>query len=171
VIMKLFMFQIGGNYGGANVELHDVRFSIGNTIQDCYDDLREQWWGDPKSLHLDCWGEVAQVDGFDIRILPRSKSVSENKLFFLNLGGYDPAEFGELHKNMLLVMPDIASAKKRALLEVKHWSQPHKDKNFEVEKTLNLSKDIRKKGYSIDLSMSSDFIPFAFSCKYLKIGR
>lgn len=135
------MFQIGGNYGGLNVELHDVRFSIGDTIQDCYDDLREHWWEDPKSLHLDYWGEVNQVDGYDTRILPKSKIVSENKLFFLNLGGYDPAEFGELHKNMLLLMPDIASAKKRALLEVKNWSQPHKANIFGVEKTLNLNND------------------------------
>ncbi len=62
--MKLFMFYVGGNCGNSNVELHDVRFSVGETPQDCYADLRRQWWGDAKSLHLDCWGEVEQADGY-----------------------------------------------------------------------------------------------------------
>jgi hypothetical protein len=48
--MKLYMFYVGGNCGNSNVELHDVRFSIGETPEDCHDDLREQWWGDPDSL-------------------------------------------------------------------------------------------------------------------------
>jgi hypothetical protein len=25
-----------------------------------------RWWGDRKSLHLDCWGAVEQADGYDI---------------------------------------------------------------------------------------------------------
>ena len=49
--MKLFMFYIGGDCQNSNVELHDVRFSIGETPEDCRDDLRKQWWGDPNSLH------------------------------------------------------------------------------------------------------------------------
>jgi hypothetical protein len=48
--MKLFMFYVGGNCGNSNVALHDVHFSIGKTPEDCRDDLREQWWGDPNSL-------------------------------------------------------------------------------------------------------------------------
>jgi hypothetical protein len=39
---------------------------MGETIPDCYEDHRPQWWGDPKSLHLDCSGEVAQADGYDL---------------------------------------------------------------------------------------------------------
>jgi hypothetical protein len=40
--MKLFMVYVGGSMTGANTELHDVRFSIRETIEDCYDDLRRQ---------------------------------------------------------------------------------------------------------------------------------
>ena len=40
--MKLFMFYVGGDCGNANVELHDVRFSVGETAEDCFDDLRRQ---------------------------------------------------------------------------------------------------------------------------------
>ena len=66
--MKLFMFYVGGNCGNSNVELHDVRFSIGETQEDCHEDLRKQWWGNPESLHLDCWGAVEQADGFDVAL-------------------------------------------------------------------------------------------------------
>ncbi|MGC1555455.1 MAG: DUF1543 domain-containing protein, partial [Bradyrhizobium sp.] len=55
------MFYVGGNCGNSNVELHDVRFSIGEAAEDCHDDLRRQWWGEPRSLHLDCWGAVEQA--------------------------------------------------------------------------------------------------------------
>lgn len=169
--MKLFMFQIGGDCGGSNVELHDIRFSVGMIAQDCYDDLRDQWWGNPKSLHVDCWGEIRHVDGYDIRIVPRRRNSDINKLFFINLGGYDPAEFGELHRNVLLVMPDARSAKARALSEIQHWSQPHKDKVFEVEKAVNVSRDVEARGYSIELAPSPDQTRFEFFCKYVKIGR
>src|SRR5258708_13927838 len=50
--MKHFMFYVGGDCGNSNVELHDVRFSVGETPQDSSADLRRQWWGDAKSLHL-----------------------------------------------------------------------------------------------------------------------
>ncbi len=139
--MKLFMFYIGGDCGNSNIELHDVRFSIGETAEDCRDDLRRQWWGEPKSLHLDCWGEIEQADGYDVVLSPEtSGSENEQKLFFLNLGGYNPEEFGELHKNILLVAPDAKSATKKALQQIRNWTLPHKDNVFEVEKAINVSE-------------------------------
>jgi hypothetical protein len=104
--MKLFMFYVGGNFANSNVELHDVRFSIGQTPEDCHDDLRRQWWGDPKSLHLDCWGAVEQADGYDIELSTQPPEDVDQKLFFVNLGGYDPSAFTELHKNVLIVSPE-----------------------------------------------------------------
>ena len=101
--MKLFMFYVGGDCGNSNIELHDVRFSAGETPEACHEDLRRQWWGTPKSLHLDCWGAVEQADGYDITLSPARTEQSEMKLFFLNLGGYDPDNFEELHRNVLLV--------------------------------------------------------------------
>ena len=85
--MKLFMFYVGGDCGNSNVELHDVRFSVGETPEECRDDLRRQWWGEPESLHLDCWGEVEQADGHDIAITRAAPDDSADKLFFVNLGG------------------------------------------------------------------------------------
>jgi hypothetical protein len=113
--MKLFMFYVGGDCGDSNIELHDVRFSVGETPEACHEDLRRQWWGTPKSLHLDCWGAVEQADGYDITLSPACTEQNEMKLFFLNLGGYDPDNFEELHRNVLLVATDVKAAIVRSL--------------------------------------------------------
>ena len=168
--MKLFMFYVGGNFRNSNIELHDVRFSIGETAEDCHGDLRGQWWGDPDSLHLDCWGAVEQADGFDVALAKDAPRDATNKLFFVNLGGYDPAEFTELHRNVLLVAPDANAAKARAKAGVKHWTTPHKDRLFEVEQAVDLSAQMQRYGYSLVLTKASSEKPFSFVCKYLPIA-
>jgi hypothetical protein len=64
--MKLFAIYIGGELEGANIELHDMRFIVAPSIADTYDELHRQWWGIPKSLHIDCWAEIGEVDGFKV---------------------------------------------------------------------------------------------------------
>src|SRR5665213_1375948 len=150
--MKLFMFYVGGNCGNSNVELHDVRFSIGETPEDCHADLRRQWWGDADSLHLDCWGAVEQADGFDITLTADTPRDGGDKLFFINLGGYDPAEFSELHRNILLVTRDATIAKQRAKAQIRHWSSPHRDSLFEVEKAVDITSLMQRYGYSLRLT-------------------
>jgi hypothetical protein len=86
--LNLFMFYVGGKYRNCNIELHDIRFSVGETAQDCYEDLRRQWWGAPESLHLDCWGRVSQADGFDVTVTANAADTGEH-LFFAKMSGYD----------------------------------------------------------------------------------
>jgi hypothetical protein len=169
-IMKLFMCYIGGDCGNSNVELHDVRFSIGQSVEDCLDDLRGQWWGEPKSLHLDCWGAVEQVDGYDIVLTTEPSPEPQDKLFFVNLGGYDPSEFSELHKNILIVAADIKAAKAKALSRIDHWQKPHKDRLFEIEKTLDITALMQRHGYCLTLSRATVANPFVFACDYWPIG-
>lgn len=166
--MKLFMFYIGGDCGSSNIELHDVRFSVGEKAEDCYDDLRRQWWGDPKSLHLDCWGAVEQADGFDIT-LTREPSNDAHKLFFLNMGGYDPGQFEELHKNVLLVGKTPHEVMMRALKELKIWKSPHRDAILEVEKTICVNDALNNTGYFLHLTPALGEKPFAFTCQYKKL--
>lgn len=168
--MKLYMFYVGGNCGNSNVELHDVRFSIGETPEDCHDDLRKQWWGDPESLHLDCWGAVEQADGFDIALTRDAPHEGIDKLFFVNLGGYDPAEFSELHKNILLVAPDAKAAKAKALARIEDWSLPHKDSLFEVEKAIDVTAQLEQYGFFLNLTKAVSEKPFKFVCDYLPIA-
>jgi hypothetical protein len=168
--MKLFMFYVGGNCGNSNVELHDVRFSIGQTAEDCHDDLRKQWWGDSDSLHLDCWGAVEQADGFDIVLTKDAPQDGAEKLFFVNLGGYDAREFSELHRNVLLVASDTKAAKAKALTLIKGWSLPHKDSLFEIEKAIDVTAQLKARGYFLRLKPAIEEKPFKFVCDYLPIG-
>ena len=168
--MKLFMVYVGGSLGNANIELHDVRFSIGETIEACYDDLRRQWWGDPKSLHLDCWGAVEQADGYDIELVRGPAFNGALRLFFVNLGGYGADEFSELHRNVLIVAPGASSAKTKALRTVRGWAQPHRDKLFEVEKTIDIGAAALGLGFSIALTRASAERPFSFQSRYVPIG-
>jgi hypothetical protein len=91
-------------------------------------------------------------------------------LFFVNLGGYDPAEFSELHKNILLVTRDAETAKARAKAQIKHWVSPHRDKLFEVEKAVDVTALMQRCGYSLRLTKAASEKPFAFVCKYLPIA-
>jgi hypothetical protein len=168
--MKLFMFYVGGDCGNANVELHDVRFSIGATPEDCFDDLRRQWWGEPKSLHLDCWGAVEQADGYDIVLSAEPPLTAQDKLFFVNLGGYDPSEFTELHRNVLIVAADDTAAKAKAKAQINHWQKPHRDRLFEIEKTLDLTAAMERHGFHLVLSPATSEKPFRFQCDYRPIG-
>ena len=168
--MKLFMFYVGGQCKNSNIELHDVRFSVGETIDACYDDLRQQWWSDPASLHLDCWGAVDQADGFDVEVTTETIAAGAESLFFVNVGGYDAGEFAELHRNVLLVARDASSAKQRAPSLVKEWALPHKDNLFAVENLLDVSRVAADRGYRIRLTKAAAERPFVFSCDYLPIA-
>ncbi|MEL6360300.1 MAG: DUF1543 domain-containing protein [Pseudomonadota bacterium] len=129
---NLFAVMVGGSIDRAQIELHDVRFVIGETIEDCFDDLRAQWWGTPKSLHIDAWGALQWADGYRIDLVPEPAPQSE-KLWFVNLGGYDTDQFDELHYNTFVVAPDARAAKKRALDEMPKWKSPHRDTVYEVD--------------------------------------
>ena len=168
--MKLFMFYIGGDCGNSNIELHDIRFSVGKSPEACYDDLRRQWWGTPKSLHLDCWGAIEQADGYDVTVVTTPPPKRLERLFFLNLGGYDGTEFGELHKNLLIVAPDAKTAAARALKDIRGWSLKHRDSAFEVEKTIDLDMQASRQACFLDLSPALTKRRFGFVCRYVRLG-
>jgi hypothetical protein len=168
--MKLFMFYIGGDCGNSNIELHDIRFSVGNRPEDCYDDLRRQWWGIPESLHLDCWGAVEQADGFDVSLTTAPPGEMPPKLFFVNLGGYSAQEFSELHSNVLIVAADAKAAKQKALGQVNGWAQLHRDRLFEIEKAVDITALMRAYGCFLTLKPAAIEKRFTFRCEYLPIA-
>jgi hypothetical protein len=96
---------------GRFTEQHDVFFGIARTMSELKPAIKEYWKEAPK-IHIDAWREVKVVDGYRIRIEEKSgnNAVKENKLFFLNLGGYKPNEFEEFHYKMLAVAPDTSQA-------------------------------------------------------------
>ena len=168
--VNLFMFYIGGDCGNSNIELHDIRFSVGKNPQDCYEDLRNQWWGEPKSLHLDCWGAIKQADGFDVELTDTPEQ-SPYKLFFLNMGGYNETDFEEIHKNVLIVEETQHKAIVKAMKMIRDWKLPHRDFVMEVEKALNISEQLERQGKYLKLTQTDEIKPFEFTCRYVRINK
>lgn len=169
--MKLFAVYIGGAHEKSLIELHDMRFVAGTKIEDCYERLKESWWGIPESLHLDAWGALTYADGHMILLKEEAPADESKKLYFVNLGGYDPHKFTELHENVYLVAESESQAKVKALKKVQDWQTPHCDNSFEVEQITDISAMLQADNLSIHLEPCSEEIPFQFICKYTPIGK
>ncbi|CUS48097.1 MAG: DUF1543 domain protein of unknown function [Idiomarinaceae bacterium HL-53] len=136
--MKLFLVYVGGSAPGANIELHDVRFVVGNAIEDCYPQLRAQWYGTKKGLHLDSYVEIHHVDGYAIQ-LQKEPSAQTKKLYFVNFGGYLPGKLAEVHEFMLCVAGSSDEAKQLGKSRLLVNSEmPHKDDLYELDDLLQV---------------------------------
>ncbi|WP_454783590.1 DUF1543 domain-containing protein [Legionella sp. WA2022007384] len=169
--MNLFVIYIGGSHPDSLIELHDLRFIVANSIEDTYDALRKSWWGIPKSLHIDAWGILNYADGYGIQISQEQSEDRGNKLFFVNLGGYDKKQFTELHKNIFVVAANEFEAKQKALTQISDWESPHRDYLYEVDNLLNINSLLKNEGYYVHLNKQVELKPFDFTCCYNPIGR
>ena len=142
--LSLFIVVLGGRSSKSNIEINDVRWVIGESIEDTFPELRKQWLGIKNGLHIDSYKRIKYVDGYKIEI---SKSNTENSinsqdeedksLWFINLGGYDQNKMYEEHEFTLVVAKRAIDAKNKAR---KNWESnlinKHNDnysgiKNFE----------------------------------------
>ena len=135
---SLFLVVLGGRTAHCHIELHDVRWVVGASIEDTIPKLRQQWFGLIRGLHIDSYKTIKHVDGYAIELIEGLKDSTGNrsmkpdstneKLWFINLGGYDCNSLQELHQFGLVVAPNKQSAKARAR---RRWLdnalQVHKD--------------------------------------------
>ena len=130
--LSLFIVVLGGRSLKSNIEIHDVRWVLGKTIEDTFPDLRKQWIGKKSGLHIDSYKCIKYVDGYKIEL---SKYNQDNKsnlqkeedyLWFINLGGYDPMKMYEEHEFTLVVAKKAIDAKKKAR---KKWKASLKNKH------------------------------------------
>jgi hypothetical protein len=169
--MHLFVVYIGGTHQRSLIELHDIRFVVGNTIEETYETLRQSWWGTPESLHLDAWGILNYADGYGISVGEAIIKETEHKLYFVNLGGYDQNKFTELHKNIFVVAADEHQAKQKALQQINEWESPHRDYLHQVDSLINLNILLVNHGMYIHLQKEIEEKPFEFTCRYVPIGK
>jgi hypothetical protein len=162
--MKLFAIYIGGEHPGAHIEIHDIRFVVAASLRETHDQLRAEWWGTPGTLHIDCWAEIDHADGYDVTLRPEPR-VGRERLFFVNLGGYDGEDFAEKHKNMFVVAGTVAEAKARGLETISDWKDAHRDDFYEAEYAFALDTMIGDKLH-IHLTHSEYSRPLRFTCRY-----
>lgn len=111
---QLFVVVLGGRAQGAHIELHDVRFVVGENLEATLPALRRQWFGQRRGLHIDSYMAVRQVGGFAVQ-LRREAFAGAERLWFVNVGGYQPHLLAEEHAFGLIVAPTAGRAKQTAL--------------------------------------------------------
>ena len=149
----LFLVVLGGRCEGCHIELHDVRFVIGARIEDTFAQLRQQWFGRRRGLHIDSWVAVRRVAGWGVE-LRREPSAGPERLWFVNRGGYDPGELAEQHSFGLVVASSAPLAKVRARsLRGPGVVQHHTDDLHAVDDCLPLTL---LEGWHVHLSADTD---------------
>lgn len=128
--MKLLMLKIGARPKGRIIEQHDVIFAIVDDFTQVIDIVNQHWHEVKNKWHIDAWQEITRVGDYKIQLVkhlaqngdvvsqsliqsfPKNsqQTLPENRLFFINLGGYLPDMFEEFHYKTLVVAPTMAHA-------------------------------------------------------------
>lgn len=139
---SLYLVVLGGRTPQTHVELHDVRWVAGCCIDDTIPELKRQWFGSKRGLHIDSYVRIDNVDGYAVSLTrgnasalpPDHKGEPRQKLWFVNMGGYDASSLLELHQIGCVVAATPQAAKSRAKQRwLKAALQQHKDDLHTVE--------------------------------------
>jgi hypothetical protein len=134
----LHAIMLCGRAPRCRIELHDVVFAVGDTLESMHEQILEQWFGTPGRVHVDAYARLDQVDGHRIE-LKEQPYAGERQLYFVNIGGYLPNELAEQHAYGFLVAANKAEAKRRAKTSLLPGRQEkHKDDLYEVDDCLVL---------------------------------
>jgi Domain of Unknown Function (DUF1543) len=116
---KLFAVYLGGRADRCNIELHDVVFVVGSSIEETYPLLAKKWFGNMDHFHIDSYLHLKNIDGYEIVLSKTpSQDKSAKKLYFINLGAYKSHEFIEYHQSAFYVAEDSPEAIRRAKSEL-----------------------------------------------------
>lgn len=110
---QLYMCLVGCKPMGRHIEQHDIFFTIASERHELEKQLCA-FWPDGGRLHLDGWRKVSRVGTVAVKAVKRVGDVTftttAQALFFINLGGYQPGQFEELHHKLLTVQSSKAAA-------------------------------------------------------------
>ena len=153
---SLFLVVLGGRTSKSNIELHDIRWVVGESIEDTFPELRKQWFGQKKGLHIDSYKCIKYIDGYKILIKNTTEqniscsSTENNFLWFINLGGYTTEKMSEEHEFSLIAAKTALEAKKKAKkkwvlnLKGKHNDDFSEIRNFKQIDDLHSIKKIKE---------------------------
>jgi LysM repeat protein len=186
--LKLYLFLLGSKAPGRHVEQHDFFLGIGHSISELVPLMRSFWPEAGNSLHADGWREVNYVDGYAVQIVPATtdneQENASNRLFFINLGGYQPDRLEEQHYTVLTVQPDkaaaIAAAKKTVFFKtntIKGTSaNSHIDDKYGIDvddiyRVEDMLLPEQKAAYAIQLIPSADPKEDVVQLGYFKMDK
>jgi hypothetical protein len=178
---KLFMILLGSKPPGRHVEQHDFFFGIAHTLKDLVSNIKLFWPEAGDTIHIDGWREVTSVDGHRVIVTPRTaqeEPISDKKLFFINLGGYQENRFEEQHYTVLTVKSDRATAFKHAKksLFFKQGISTHIDDKYgiDVDDLYEIGEILdpeHKSAYRIELVPAPDLQEDPIHLGYWKLNK
>lgn len=173
------MVLVGCRPKGRHTEQHDVFFGIGEHLEDIKPQLLA-FWPNAGKIHIDAWRTVTAVNGYQIDVVPRNKKKAKtNQLFFLNLGGYKPAEMEEYHYKILEVATEkskaIAAAKKTTFFKHTGFkgAESHIDDQYgvDVDDIMNVADILPaaiKKEWQLQIKPNKQLVEDVLHLGYLK---
>jgi len=140
---KLYMLLLGSKAPSRNVEQHDYFFGIARSLKELVPGIKAFWPEAGSSIHLDGWREINSVDNHVVRVIPKSAAAptSNQKLFFINLGGYQSNKLEEQHYTVLTVQEDRAQAVQHAKKTVFFKSNSIKGANSHIDEKYGVDVD------------------------------
>jgi len=182
--LKLFMILLGSKAPKRNVEQHDYFFGIAETIKELVTEMKSFWPEAGSSLHVDGWRIVNHVDGYAVKVVPRTVDTMEipEKLFFINLGGYQSNKLSEQHYTVLTVQSDRAVAVQESKKTVFYKTNTLKGANSHIDekygidvddiyKVEEILSDAFKQRYHIQLIPSQDLPEDEVILGYFKMDK
>lgn len=183
-VPKLFMLLLGSKAPARNVEQHDYFFGIANSLKDLVPDIKAFWPEAGESIHVDGWREVNHVNGFEVKVLPKKSEelLSPNKLFFINLGGYQADKLEEQHYIVLTVKEDRIQAIQEAKKAIFFTTNSTKGANSHLDEKYGIDVDdiyciedilspLLKEKYQIDIQPCSDLPEDQIHLGYFKLNK
>jgi hypothetical protein len=141
VQLMLYVVMLGGSHPRAKIEVHDIVFAAADSLEATFAQLREQWFGNAKGLHIDSWMAVDGVERWRVEMSPLAPKPESNRLFFINLGGYVSHVFGEAHHYILVVAQDAREAKSKGRSHMlKQWKGAHTDGVLDIDDCLPIDQ-------------------------------
>lgn len=142
---SLFIVMLGGRHARANTEVHDVVLAVGDSLEETYAQLKTAWFGEQKGLHIDAWAQINGVEfegkKYQLQFTDAMPNQNDEKLWLINLGGYDAHEFGEMHRYVLVVAQNhmVAKARGKAYF-ARQWQKQHTDHVLDVDDCLPIDQ-------------------------------
>ena len=85
---KLFLVVLGGRVKNCHIEQHDVRWVIGEQIEETIPTLRDEWIGLKSGLHIDSYRCIRRVDGHRVTVIsnpPSQEILNKNNLYMYGI--------------------------------------------------------------------------------------
>ena len=167
---SLFIVMLGGRHARANTEVHDVVLAVGDSLEEIYPQLKHAWFAEQDGLHIDAWQKISGLEfehkKYQIQFTDAHPNRVDQKLYLINLGGYDAHEFGELHRYILVIAQNSVEAKEKGKQYfAQHWQKQHTDRVLDVDDCIAIDQVY---GRYVQL-VEGDFAETVWENTYLRI--